>query len=83
MSLPTCPSCVYATHKCKKTGVTIGRTTGCTYHEPKPQTNADRIRAMTDEELAKFLSKVERKGYKSHGEYHTVWEWWLQQEVKT
>ena len=55
MSLPTCPSCVYATHKCKKTGVTIGRTTGCTYHEPKPQTNADRIRAMTDEELAMLL----------------------------
>ena len=25
---------------------------GCEYGEPKPQTNADRIRGMTDEELA-------------------------------
>ena len=24
-------------------------------HQPKPMTNADRIRAMTDEELAKFI----------------------------
>ena len=27
--------------------------------EPKPQTNADRIRAMTDEELADFLDRWE------------------------
>lgn len=25
------------------------------HHKPKPQTNADRIRSMSDEELAKFL----------------------------
>jgi hypothetical protein len=27
--------------------------------DPAPQTNADRIRAMSDEELAKFLFSVE------------------------
>jgi len=56
MSLPTCPSCVYAAHKCGKTGVTISRSTGCTFYEPKPQTNADRIRAMSDEELAEWAT---------------------------
>ncbi len=29
----------------------------------KPQTNADRIRSMTDEELADFLVTVETYGY--------------------
>lgn len=29
---------------------------GCEYGEPKPQTNADRIRAMTDEELARWIA---------------------------
>lgn len=29
----------------------------------KPQTNADRIRGMTDEELAEFLGKVTAGGY--------------------
>lgn len=27
----------------------------CENYKPKPQTNADRIRAMTDEELAEFI----------------------------
>lgn len=30
-----------------------------TNFKPKPKTNADRIRAMTDEELCEFLSKCE------------------------
>ena len=55
MSLPTCPTCVYAKGICKKTGVEIRTTTGCTYHTPKPITNADRIRAMTDEDLVNKL----------------------------
>lgn len=32
-------------------------------HTKKPQTNADRIRSMTDEELADFLVTVETYGY--------------------
>ena len=31
--------------------------------EQKTQTNADKIRSMTDEELADFLDKCEGKGY--------------------
>lgn len=55
MSLPTCPSCIYAKGICEKTGVKISYSTGCTYHKRKPITNADRIRAMSDEELAQFM----------------------------
>lgn len=29
--------------------------------KPKPQTNADRIRSMTDEELAKWLVLIEQR----------------------
>lgn len=79
MSLPTCPSCVYATHKCGKTGVTIRRSTGCTFYESKPQTNADKIRAMTDEELAKFLTK---KMYARIAGDWKSWLKWLRQEAK-
>ena len=38
-------------------------------------TNADRIRAMTDEELAEFLLWVEWNTVKPH------WSDWLKQEV--
>ena len=33
------------------------------YEPPKPQTNADRIRAMSDEELAEWIGKVTEGGY--------------------
>lgn len=33
----------------------------CCGWEPKKQTNADRIRAMTDEELAEFICDVSKK----------------------
>lgn len=35
----------------------------CPYATLIPYTNADRIRAMNDEELAKFLGLCESKGY--------------------
>ena len=39
----------------------------CGLYKPKPLTNADRIRAMTDEELAEWISKhdcnTNRYGY--------------------
>ena len=45
---------------------------------PEPQTNADRIRAMSDEELAKFLE------YEGGGACAEVCGWldWLQQPSK-
>ena len=43
----------------------------------KPTTNADRIRAMTDEELAEWLFGA------WHQSWYTLQEWldWLKQEV--
>lgn len=56
MNMPTCPTCVYAKGICDKTGGAIRFTTGCTYHTPKPVTNADLIRGMTLEELAEWIA---------------------------
>ena len=41
--------------------------------------NADRIRAMTDNELAKFLDFV--RGSKNYPIYYTDWLEWLKQEA--
>lgn len=48
-----------------------------------PQTNADRIRAMSDEELAEFLAEHQKIGdVEEHGdEYRQLWLDWLKQEV--
>jgi hypothetical protein len=58
-----------------------------------PKSNADKIRAMDDEELAEFLieSRSRCKMCKKHdeiceGAYHECWQGiddWLKQEVKT
>lgn len=47
----------------------------------EPITNADRIRSMTDAELARFFDDIETKNY--FGEYlgELGWLEWLQQEV--
>ena len=64
--------------KCKyeRTGIWNGRCVGtkevdpctgydnCKKYKPSYTTNADRIRAMIDEELAKFLDFCESMGYK-------------------
>lgn len=48
----------------------------------KPQTNADRIRAMTDEELAKKMSGLESFAlYCGGGWPPEKWLDWLKQEV--
>lgn len=41
---------------CQALGELTGRLTSCPDFRQKPKTNADRIRAMTDEELAKFIA---------------------------
>lgn len=58
MSMPTCPSCIYAQGICEKTGVKIRYSTGCTYHKPKPMTNYDLLISKTPEELAEWLVAI-------------------------
>lgn len=49
----------------------------------KPQTNGDRIRAMTDRELASFITfQVERKEDTHAGERFNRWFEWLKQECE-
>ena len=52
------------------------------YPHTSKQTNADRIRAMTDEELANFLGEVETESY--CGKHRGVLGWidWLKQGVE-
>lgn len=55
----------------------------------KPRTNADRIRAMTDEELARWftdkeIKAYERCGYKGNKDrFEKQWLAWLKQEANT
>ena len=56
--------------------------------ERKPKTNADRIRAMTDEELAQYMGDVQTwGGCPNHGARNCTencadcWLDWLKQEV--
>ena len=55
----------------------------CFKWEKKKSTNADRIRQMTDEELAEFITA--RQGVKYHNEHYegTKLHWldWLKEEV--
>ena len=59
----------------------------CSEHEEKVKTNADRIRSMTDEELAAFLCKVKAdyqwvdQNFPREDESEE-WEIWLQSEVE-
>lgn len=65
----------------------------CPYKKPK-QTNAERIRSMTDEELAEFLDIVEQDGISSQvpnipcmscnekTECASCWKDWLQAEAR-
>lgn len=54
--------------------------------QKKPQTNADRIRAMSDEELGRFLAEVENRRSVAGG--GAIWKdathaiQWLQQPAK-
>lgn len=54
------------------------------YKRERPKTNADRIRMMSDEELARFLSATEFKrcDYRPVQEYDfVVWFEWLKKEA--
>ena len=49
--------------ECNYSGQLTGRLTSCPDFQQKPMTNADRIRAMTDEELEKFIKRVANEGW--------------------
>ena len=49
---------------------------------PKPITNADRIRAMTDEELAKAICRLELLLAKQGHRGFQAWLDWLKEEAK-
>lgn len=49
----------------------------------KPKTNSDRIRAMTDEELAKILNGGCPPGAKCYGRCGTCWLEWLRSPVES
>ena len=54
----------------------------CGLFKQKPQTNADRIRAMTDEELALFIHNVEAQAAETElVSYVNEWFDWLKQEA--
>ena len=55
----------------------------CKDFKPKKQTNADRIRSMSDEELAEWLTSITddaQSDAKSKCDYQ--WSEWLQSEVE-
>lgn len=53
------------------------------YHSKYKKTNADRIRAMTDEELAIWIvQKTEGNGFDGYEEWVNAWLDWLKEEVK-
>lgn len=52
------------------------------YEEPKPMTNADQIRAMSDEELKKFIVSISNPIAFSYVTGEDIVMKWLQQEVE-
>ena len=53
----------------------------CALFKPKPQTNADKIRAMSDEELAEWVWGVETSGRAYGPRGKKAWLDWLKREV--
>ncbi len=85
-----CQHCVFEKNEANCRGCFEG-----SHYRPKPQTNADRIRAMTDEELAETFSEIAdcvvcetriKADCRPHGgktPCKTVWMEWLRQEANT
>lgn len=73
-----CKSCEYGDRNCPGLATNVF---GCAqYMERKPRTNGDRIRAMTDEELAKKISGIEQFALTTDGAWSPEqWLDWLKQ----
>ena len=62
MSMVTCKNCKYASESnitdsvfCTRYNIACSKTLGCEMGKPSIKTNADYIRAMTDDELAELI----------------------------
>lgn len=80
-----CPICKNR-HSCMEIGINASEGCGMfALDDPpkRPQTNADRIRSMTDEELARWLTKTQRIGDVEVfcDGYYQLWLDWLKEEV--
>lgn len=78
-----CETCDYANRPpykspCSECDKTTGSPFCCYEHEEKP-TNADRIRAMSDEELAEWMSECNAYGERAEA---SQWLPWLQQPAE-
>ena len=80
-----CKTCMRVT--CGNAGISTSIVECGVYCPPKPMTNADRIRAMSDEELAWELARICRMPfYKDDSEIDgyevNCWAKWLKQKGK-
>lgn len=73
-----CDKCVYTIFH-RKTG--LPPTEYERREEPKPITNADRIRAMTDEELAEWLCDIAGWLPMYEGKMHPILDWLKQEAI--
>lgn len=71
-----CPHCVFEKTEANCRGCFEG-----SHYKPKPITNADRIRAMTDEELAHLLHSAEEHLFTGNLWNYEKWTEWLKQEA--
>ena len=86
-----CSGCKHLNERgyCEFTGCVIPCTVRATIPEVKPPSNADRIRSMTDEELAEFIVRcVEADFFRvnvlgTHSNSAGEWLGWLRQEAQT
>lgn len=87
-----CSGCKHLNERgyCEFTACIIPCTVRATIPEVKPQTNADRVRSMSDGELADYINSVEAEAIKRAGRYLTKTEIergkaqrldWLRQEA--
>ena len=68
-------------HNCQRFGACYFDNEDCIGFEPKTMTNADRIRAMTDEELAHLLHSAEEHLFTGNLWNYEKWTEWLRTEV--
>ena len=72
-----CPHCVFEKTEANCRGCFEG-----SHYKPKPITNADRIRALSDEELAEWIADdLIEPGYNTREQTVKMWLNWLKEEA--